>query len=698
RVDDLLRGAFIAPKESIDKQFKHILESLQANPSIEDINPRFIKTQDNYQGAHINFTYEGISSEIQVHTPKSWETKKKQDPYYKELRREKLHPRLTKGELKKLRRRIRELGQESDLDISFFTSSKLTSPQYSPVQSELVTKSAVDLNATQEPPLNSKAGSSSASGTAYNRLDSKLNQKSTSLTGGKGIETDIQTPLSQSSTPGLKGNLEQEWLKAFGLKSVDEDFTPQFSKQVQEALAPVLQGEQIKLTKGSLVKLSKRQREEFLPLIKPALEKSDAILKDKENALIFVKDIGKKYYFTSVAKSNNENWTIRTNSYKTLNRLKNVMNDGGEVLYMGEKAPNILAETFKVKTFSNQLAGDSNITGLKGQETGFKGGEVAGASDILESGGTAIKPSDLQINTPPKHGSALNPAQDSTKPPLNNQIPLLPYKPNTHIPATSKEILAAGRSASLDKQDILDAIRFKNKLLEDILKPNPAFGENFKEFALKGKEAVSKLLKEKRGQVSGAFYKEGLGYIDLVWGEVRNKEGKIQGHGLSKIVEKHLDDFSGFEGGTPLEKLGNGIEEIVSGGVLKEVQGVKTIHFTNKNGAFKIGLSQGWDHQGDNHWVITAYKVRTPSAQLSDQAQLNKGMGYSSPKGEHDPSVEASKSQGSNSDSLTKGETLPLNSKAHSTKPPLKKRAKPKEKKPEMTPEEEEQINKRLEE
>ncbi|WP_456237304.1 PBECR3 domain-containing polyvalent protein, partial [Helicobacter vulpis] len=35
--------------------------------------------------------------------------------------------------------------------------------------------------------------------------------------------------------------------------------------------------------------------------------------------------------------------------------------------------------------------------------------------------------------------------QDSTKPPLNNQIPLLPYKPNTHIPATSKEILAAGR-------------------------------------------------------------------------------------------------------------------------------------------------------------------------------------------------------------------------------------------------------------
>ncbi|MFC3847256.1 PBECR2 nuclease fold domain-containing protein, partial [Helicobacter baculiformis] len=204
RVDDLLRGAFIAPKESINGQFNHILESLEANRAIEDISPRFIKTQDNYQGAHINFTYEGIPSEIQVHTPKSWETKKKQDPYYKELRREKLHPRLTKSELKKLRRRIRELGQESDLDISFFTSSKLTSPQYSPVQSELVTKSAVDLNATHEPSLNSKAGSSSESGTAYNRLESKLNQKSTSLTGGKGTDTDIETPLNESSTSPLK--------------------------------------------------------------------------------------------------------------------------------------------------------------------------------------------------------------------------------------------------------------------------------------------------------------------------------------------------------------------------------------------------------------------------------------------------------------------------------------------------------------
>ncbi|MCR2114379.1 hypothetical protein CUPS4064_09565, partial [Campylobacter upsaliensis] len=46
---------------------------------------------------------------------------------------------------------------------------------------------------------------------------------------------------------------------------------------------------------------------------------------------------------------------------------------------------------------------------------------------------------------------------------------------------------------------------FNKKELED-------FGINFEGF--KGKEAVLKLLEEKRGQVKGAFYKEGLGEID----------------------------------------------------------------------------------------------------------------------------------------------------------------------------------------
>ncbi|WP_199764542.1 putative barnase/colicin E5 family endoribonuclease [Helicobacter bizzozeronii] len=679
RIDDLLRGAVLADRQAFDAEFMRVLGSLEANPKTTNITPKFIKTQDGYTGAHINFNFNGIPAEIQVHTPKSWAVKKQLDPLYKEKRRLYLEGKLSNKDIKEFKRKMKAIGQESDLDSSLFTSSKLISPQAPSTMSVLAKKSGTDLKDTQEPLLKSNSNpGTSESGTAYNRLDSKLNQKSTSLTGGKGIDSDIQAPLAQDSTQGLKdkpllltykntqelvthakaeglspariGQLVQErkqaiagllpykrevdinrvifkediknstqivlegrqaylshaqllqalnkakelknnspsiyelvqhhqsrlaqlqdrtlayeWLKAFNLKSLDEPFIPQFSKEVQEALEPVLKGEQIKLTRGSLAKLEKRQRDSLLPHIKPALEQSDMILRDKENVLIFVKGIEKTYYFTSVARSGDGSWTIRTNSYKTLNRLKNVVGDGGEVLHVGEKAPNILAETFKAKTFFNQLVDNSSTTSLN----------------------------------PP------------TKPPLKS--------PN--------------------------------------IEPNPAFGEHFKEFEGKGAQAVAKLLKEKRGQVAGAFYREDLGesggYIDLVWGAsatdlkgLKGANGKpLKPYGLSKIVEKHLDDFKGFEGANALEKLGNGIEAIIRNGeVLKTHNGYNILYR-----GYKVGLNEGWNEggvkKGSNRWVVTAY--------------------------DNSKSLEE-KNQGRNSDSFTKGETLPLNPKDNSSTTPLK--------------------------
>ncbi|EOA2818379.1 PBECR2 nuclease fold domain-containing protein [Campylobacter upsaliensis] len=152
---------------------------------------------------------------------------------------------------------------------------------------------------------------------------------------------------------------QKAWLEAFGLKSLEEAYIPNFKAEVKEALKSVLNDEEIKLTKGSFEKLLKRDREEFLPYIKDTLEKADLIIKDKENALIFVKDIGKKSYFTSVAKNANNEWVISTNSLKTLNTLKNRVDDNGEVLYLSKEAPNILAEAFTKRAFSNELASES---------------------------------------------------------------------------------------------------------------------------------------------------------------------------------------------------------------------------------------------------------------------------------------------------------------------------------------------------
>lgn len=51
------------------------------------------------------------------------------------------------------------------------------------------------------------------------------------------------------------------WKKTFNLKSVNDSFIPAFKPEVKEAL----KGEEIKLTKGSLIKLIERDRTDFIP-------------------------------------------------------------------------------------------------------------------------------------------------------------------------------------------------------------------------------------------------------------------------------------------------------------------------------------------------------------------------------------------------------------------------------------------------
>ena len=187
----------------------------------------------------------------------------------------------------------------------------------------------------------------------FKELESKINSLP---------EKQVDNALAFIDSYGVKYHIRKDtadlWLKTFNLKSLDEAYIPSFTPEVKQALDSILQGEQIKLTSGSLLKLMQRDRLEFLPYIKETLEHSDVVIRDKENAIIFVKDIGETSYFTSVSKNNNGEWIISTNSYKTINQLKNRVNDSGEILYISKEAPNILAEAFTTKAFSNELARD----------------------------------------------------------------------------------------------------------------------------------------------------------------------------------------------------------------------------------------------------------------------------------------------------------------------------------------------------
>nr|WP_275897232.1 hypothetical protein [Helicobacter suis] len=137
-------------------------------------------------------------------------------------------------------------------------------------------------------------------------------------------------------------------------------------------------------------------------------------------------------------------------------------------------------------------------------------------------------------------------------------------------------------------------------LKSQVIPHSKAFGTNFEQFYHDPQGAIAKLLETKEGQVAGAFYREDLGDIDLVWGasatdlkDLKDVKGKpLKPYGLSKIVEKHLDDFKDFEGTDTQEKLINGLIEIVTKGHVLENAGVYTIHFKNQKGSFRVGLSR----------------------------------------------------------------------------------------------------------
>ena len=154
-----------------------------------------------------------------------------------------------------------------------------------------------------------------------------------------------------------------------------------------------------------------------------------------------------------------------------------------------------------------------------------------------------------------------------------------------------KGILERVRDLRLAKEKKTQAILEKVRELR-------VFGRNYPQFYHKGIEAIGHLLQTRSGQVRGAFTKEGIGDIDLVWGD-----DKV---GLQKIITKHPNDFTSFGEGE--RGIINGLSEIIENGKVLDAQGVKTIWYKKDNDYYAVGLSKGWYGKGDNQWVITGYK------------------------------------------------------------------------------------------
>ncbi|WRD03222.1 DUF3519 domain-containing protein [Helicobacter pylori] len=153
------------------------------------------------------------------------------------------------------------------------------------------------------------------------------------------------------------------------------------------------------------------------------------------------------------------------------------------------------------------------------------------------------------------------------------------------------------------------------------------WGPNYSEFKNDGLGAINKLLETKKGFVAGAFHKEGLGDIDLVWG---NKDYGLE-HILKCREEQALNNgINEQQAKEYAMSVVKTIPEVIEKGVKVERNGRMAIEYQN----IRVGLKDNWKGEKlPNHWVITGYEKRSENSESL----------YTSPL-------------------ITKGETLPLNS------------------------------------
>nr|WP_240623612.1 DUF3519 domain-containing protein [Helicobacter pylori] len=154
-------------------------------------------------------------------------------------------------------------------------------------------------------------------------------------------------------------------------------------------------------------------------------------------------------------------------------------------------------------------------------------------------------------------------------------------------------------------QAVRDMQKESEKTIKEAKLETPSeWGNNYSEFKGDGLGAINKLLETKKGFVAGAFHKEGLGDIDLVWG---NKD-----YGLEHILKRRESDaidkgMSKEESKKYALEIINNIPNIISNGKLsKDGLGRLKIEFKNQ----RVGLNDSWKGETlNNRWVITSYEV-----------------------------------------------------------------------------------------
>ncbi|WRG17590.1 DUF3519 domain-containing protein [Helicobacter pylori] len=175
---------------------------------------------------------------------------------------------------------------------------------------------------------------------------------------------------------------------------------------------------------------------------------------------------------------------------------------------------------------------------------------------------------------------------------------------------------------------VKDMQKESEKGIKQKLEAPSEWGHNYSEFKNDGLGAINKLLETKKGFVAGAFHKEGLGDIDLVWG---NKDYGLE-HILKSreeqaIAKKGLNEQQAKEYALNIART---IPEVIDKGVKVDNNGRMAIEYKN----IRVGLNDDWySEKLPNKWVISSYEIYNSESEPPSllMAQLQ-GVGLGTPK------------------------------------------------------------------
>lgn len=128
------------------------------------------------------------------------------------------------------------------------------------------------------------------------------------------------------------------------------------------------------------------------------------------------------------------------------------------------------------------------------------------------------------------------------------------------------------------------------------------FGNVYNQFKGKVMQAVKFLAKHESGDLLGVFHRNGVGDIDMVWGD--------EGSGLCHILNKHIND----KDFPTVKELVSRIEDIVNNGAVDFSNGDKIVL---KKDGYVVTIRRNIRDKGkkiaDKNWVLTAYNKDAPA-------------------------------------------------------------------------------------